>query len=64
MILRNLNKRTEESILNLKRSIYQKPQELTLHLMVKNLRPTLYCCMGNLMDREAWWATSQGVAKE
>ena len=23
-----------------------------------------YSCLGNPMDREAWWATARGVAKE
>ena len=26
--------------------------------------PLQYSFLGNLMDREAWWATVQGVAKE
>ena len=26
--------------------------------------PLQYSCLGNLMDREAWWATVRGVAKE
>ena len=26
-------------------------------------QPTWYSCPGNLMDREAWWATVHGVAK-
>ena len=25
--------------------------------------PLQYSCLGNLMDRELWWATSQRVAK-
>ena len=25
--------------------------------------PLQYCCLENLMDREAWWATDHGVAK-
>ena len=24
---------------------------------------TQYSCLGNLMDRGAWWATAQGVTK-
>ena len=28
-----------------------------------NGNPLQYYCLGNLMDREAWWATVQGVAK-
>ena len=26
--------------------------------------PLQYSCLGNPMDREAWWATIHGVAKE
>ena len=26
--------------------------------------PLQYSCLGNLMDREAWWDTVHGVAKE
>ena len=26
--------------------------------------PFQYSCLGNSMDREAWWATVHGVAKE
>ena len=26
--------------------------------------PLQYSCLGNPMDREAWWATVHGVAKE
>ena len=26
--------------------------------------PLLYSCLGNPLDREAWWATVHGVAKE
>ena len=26
--------------------------------------PLQYFCLGNLMDRGAWWATVYGVAKE
>jgi len=26
--------------------------------------PLWYSCLGNLMDRGAWWATVHGVAKE
>ena len=26
--------------------------------------PLQYSCLGNAMDREAWWATVHGVAKE
>ena len=29
-----------------------------------NDNPFQYSCLGNLMDREAWWATVHGVAKE
>ena len=25
--------------------------------------PLQYCCLENLMDRGAWWATVHGVAK-
>ena len=28
-----------------------------------NGNPLQYYCLGSLMDREAWWATVQGVAK-
>ena len=28
-----------------------------------NGNPLEYSCLGNLMDREAWWATLQGVAR-
>ena len=28
-----------------------------------NGNPLQYSCLGNPMDREAWWATVQGVAK-
>ena len=28
-----------------------------------NGNPLQYSCLGNLMDREAWWATLQGVAR-
>ena len=27
-------------------------------------QPTQYSCLGNPMDRGAWWATVHGVAKE
>ena len=33
-------------------------------LGVENGNPIQYSCLGNLMDREAWWATVHGVAKE
>ena len=29
-----------------------------------NGNPLQDSCLGNLMDREAWWATVHGVAKE
>ena len=29
-----------------------------------NGNPLQYSCLGNLMDREAWWATVHGVAEE
>ena len=29
-----------------------------------NGNPLRYSCLGNPMDREAWWATVQGVTKE
>ena len=29
-----------------------------------NVNPFQYSCLGNLMDRGAWWATVHGVAKE
>ena len=29
-----------------------------------NDNPLLYSCMGNLMDREAWWVEFHGVTKE
>ena len=29
-----------------------------------NGKPVLYSCLGNPMDREAWWATVCGGAKE
>ena len=29
-----------------------------------NGNPLQYSCLGNLMDRGAWWATVCGVAKE
>ena len=28
-----------------------------------NNHPLQYSCLGNLMDRRAWWATVHGVAK-
>ena len=28
-----------------------------------NGNPLQYSCLGNLMDREAWWPTVYGVAK-
>ena len=28
-----------------------------------NGNPLLYSCLGNPMDREAWWATVHGVTK-
>ena len=30
----------------------------------ENGNPLQYSCLGNPMDREAWWATVHGVAKE
>ena len=30
----------------------------------RNGNPLLYSCLGNNMDRGAWWATVLGVAKE
>ena len=30
----------------------------------ENGNPLLYSCLRNPMDREAWWATVHGVAKE
>ena len=29
-----------------------------------NGNPVQYSCLGNSMDREAWWATFHGVTKE
>ena len=29
-----------------------------------NHKPFQYSCLGNSMDRGAWWATVQGVEKE
>ena len=29
-----------------------------------NDNPLQYSCLGNSMDREAWWATVHGVTKE
>ena len=29
-----------------------------------NRKPLQYSCLGNSMDRGAWWATIEGVAKE
>ena len=29
-----------------------------------NGNPLLYSCLGNPMDRGAWWATVQGITKE
>ena len=29
-----------------------------------NGNPLQYSCLGNPMDREAWWATVHGVTKE
>ena len=29
-----------------------------------NGNPLQYSCLGNLMDRGAWWATVHGVSKE
>ena len=31
---------------------------------VGNGSPLQYSCLGNPLDREAWWATVHGVAKE
>ena len=31
--------------------------------VVGNGSPLQYSCLGNPMDREAWWATVQGVTK-
>ena len=28
-----------------------------------NSNPLQYCCVENLLDRAAWWATVHGVAK-
>ena len=28
-----------------------------------NGNPLQYSCLGNLLDREAWWATAHGVEK-
>ena len=30
----------------------------------ENINPLQYSCLGNPMDREAWWATVHGVTKE
>ena len=30
---------------------------------VGNVNPHQYSCLGNLMDRGAWWATVHGVTK-
>ena len=30
----------------------------------RNGNPHQYSCLGNPMDREAWWATVHGVTKE
>ena len=30
----------------------------------ENGNPLQYSCLGNPTDREAWWATAQGVTKE
>ena len=30
----------------------------------RNGNPLRYCCLGNPMDRGAWWATDHGFAKE
>ena len=30
----------------------------------RNGNPLQYSCLGNTMDRIAWWATVQGVTKE
>ena len=29
-----------------------------------NYNPVQYSCLGNPMDRRAWWATDHGVTKE
>ena len=29
----------------------------------ENANPFQYSCLGNLMDRRAWWATVHGVTK-
>jgi len=29
-----------------------------------NSNPLQHCCLGNPVDRGAWWATVHGVAKE
>ena len=28
-----------------------------------NGNPLQYSCLGNIIDREAWWSTVQGIAK-
>ena len=30
----------------------------------RNGNPLQHSCLGNLMDREAWWATVHGLTKE
>ena len=30
----------------------------------RNGNPLQYSCLGNPMDREAWWATDSGVSEE
>ena len=30
----------------------------------RNGNPLQYSCLGNYIDREAWWATVQGVTRE
>ena len=32
--------------------------------LLENGNPLHYSCLGNSMDRGAWWATIHGVAKE
>ena len=38
--------------------------QVSKHYLLKRLFPILYSCLGNPMDRGAWWATVHEVAKK
>ena len=48
---------------------YHVAFQITWHFVINSLgegnsNPLQYSCLGNLMDRGAWWATIHGVTKE